>query len=95
MLYDSRSIGGGRNQSATTLPLCSFAYNECIRPKQRPSNSTDILRKERILTAMELCSCSCTRQSKQAIPTSWEQVPDQLGIHLMTRERRLRYALDR
>ncbi len=34
------------------------------------------------------------KQSKQAIPTRREQLPDKLGIRLMTRERLLRYALD-
>jgi len=38
---------------------------------------------------------SCAQQSKQPIPLGWEQLPDELGIGLMTREHRLRYALDR
>ncbi len=37
---------------------------------------------------------SCPQQSKQPIPTSREQVPDQLGMRPMTREPWLRYALD-
>jgi hypothetical protein len=36
-----------------------------------------------------------TWPSKQAVPTGREQLPDTLGMRLMTREHRLRYALDR
>ena len=38
---------------------------------------------------------SQSEQSKQTIPTSWEQLPGQLGIHLMTREHLTDYAVER
>ena len=89
-----RSIGGVRDTSAPMLPLCSLACNEFICKKHQHCNSTGILRKDGPFTTRKPCSRSCILQSKQAIPTSREELPDQLGMRLMTREQLLRYALN-
>jgi hypothetical protein len=58
-------------------------------------NGRGKLGKGRAFKALQPVSRSCTWPSKQAIPPSREQLPDGLGIRLMTREHPLRYALNR